>query len=244
MLSRRYFAAALFALFSAPPLAAQTPLNFSVYAGSTPSSGPDDGPGASARFSFDFTTFIVVDSAGNAFLSDPANHTIRRISAAGAVTTFAGLEGASGSSDGKGGLARFKSPTGVALDASGNLFVADSGNYTIRKITAAGVVTTLAGTPGVTGSADGTGAAAQFGSIFGIEVDAAGNIYATDGSNNTIRKITAAGVVTTLAGQVGVCSLINATGTAATFCLPSGIALDAWHFLLEGWVSPSARLDM
>src|SRR6185369_14405893 len=118
MQSRRTPVLALFAFAAAMPMAAQTPLNFTVYAGSPASAGVDDGPAASARFAFDYTTYLVVDATGNTFLTDPAAHTIRRISSTGQVTTFAGLEGVSGSADGKGGLARFKSPTGLAIDAS------------------------------------------------------------------------------------------------------------------------------
>ncbi len=217
---------ALAALLAPRIAPAQTPLNFPVYAGSPPSAGYEDGPAAAARFGFDFTGFVVVDAAGNAFITDPANRVIRRISAGGVVTTFAGLEGSPGNVDGTGGNARFGAPGGIALDSSGNFYVADTGASTIRKITAAGVVTTLAGSPGQTGSADGTGAAARFNQPMGVEVDSAGNLFVADFGNNTIRKVTPAGVVTTLAGQVGVCGAVNGTGAGASFCFPSGVAID------------------
>ncbi len=226
MLSRRYSTFVLIALLLALPLAAQTPLNFPVYAGSPPSAGYEDGPGAGARFAFDFTSFIAVDASGNAYLTDPANRTIRRISAGGTVTTFAGLEGSIGNVDGTGGNARFTSPSGIAIDGGGNLYVADAGTNTIRKINPAGVVTTLAGTAGVAGSADGTGTAATFNQPFGVEVDSTGNIFVADGNNNTIRKITPAGVVTTLAGQVGICGAVDGTGAGASFCFPTGLAIN------------------
>ena len=92
----------------------------------------------------------------------PCNHTIRKVTPAGVVTTLAGLAGSSGSADGTGSAARFYHPSGVAVDSAGNVYVADCGNHTIRKVTPAGVVTTLAGLAGNHGSADGTGSAARF----------------------------------------------------------------------------------
>jgi secreted PhoX family phosphatase len=115
---------------------------------------------------------------------------------------LAGDIGGPGNLDGAGAEARFNFPDGVAVDRAGNLYVADTGNSTIRKITAAGVVTTLAGAPGIQGSADGTGADARFASPAGVAVDSAGNLYVADG-NTTLRKVTPAGVVTTLAGTAG-----------------------------------------
>src|SRR6266852_5393087 len=115
--------------------------------------------------------------------------------------TFTTLAGATsiGSADGTGSAARFSFPSGVATDASGNVYVADSYNSTIRQITPAGVVTTLAGLAGITGSADGTGSAARFYFPFGVATDSSGNVYVADTDNSTVRKITPAGVVTTLA---------------------------------------------
>jgi sugar lactone lactonase YvrE len=122
--------------------------------------------------------------------------------------------------------ARFDSPTGVVIDSAGNIYVTDGGNNTIRRVTTAGVVTTLAGTPGVTGSADGTGAAAQFSFPAGVVVDSAGNLYVADFLNHTIRKITPAGVVTTVAGRAAISGSTDATGTAALFGNPTGLAID------------------
>src|ERR1043166_4471402 len=114
-------------------------------------------------------------------------------------TTLAG-QGSIGSADGTGSGARFYNPEGVATDSWGNVYVADRNNHTIRKITPAGAVTTLAGLAGSLGSADGTGSDAQFYYPSGVATDSSGNVYVADSFNYTIRKITPAGVVTTLAG--------------------------------------------
>jgi sugar lactone lactonase YvrE len=183
-----------------------------------------DGTGTAALF--DNPVGIAIDANGNLFVADSGGDTIREVSPLGLVTTIAGLVQQFGDTDGTGSAARFSAPTGVAVDASGNLFVADSGNFIIRKITPAHVVSTFAGTPGVFGSADGTGSAALFSSLNGIAVDDNGNVYVTDG-NNTIRKITSAGVVTTLAGTPKVTGSSNGTGASALFSGPKGIAVDA-----------------
>src|SRR5712692_346156 len=125
-------------------------------------------------------------------------------SPAASLALFAGDMGGPGNVDGTGPAARFNGPQGVAADSAGNVYVADTNNNTIRKITPAGDVTTLAGTAGVTGSTDDTGAKASFNSPSGVAADSAGNVYVADTGNNTIRKITPAGDVTTLAGTAGV----------------------------------------
>jgi serine/threonine-protein kinase len=140
------------------------------------------------------------------------------------VTTLAG-SGAIGATDATGTAASFNSPAGVAVDAAGNVYVADTFNNNIRKITSAGVVTTLAGS-GTVGAVDATGTAASFFNPFGVAVDAAGNVYVGDYNNHKIRKITSAGVVTTLAGS-GTVGAVDATGTAASFYQPAGVAVDA-----------------
>ena len=187
--------------------------------------GSADGTGAAARFNSPFG--VATDASGNVYVADYANNTIRKITPAGVVTTLAGTVGSSRSADGTGSEARFGDPTGVTTDAGGNLYVADANNHTIRKITPAGVVTTLAGTAGTSGSADGTGAAARFSNPNGVATDAGGNLYVADANNRTIRKITPTGVVTTLAGTAGTRGSADGTGAAASFDFPSSVATDA-----------------
>jgi sugar lactone lactonase YvrE len=144
----------------------------------------------------------------------------------GVVTTIAGTAGAPGSLDATGTAATFRSPYGIATDGT-SLFVADSGNSTIRKIDiASGLVSTLTGSAGVSGSTDGTGTAALFQVPCGIATDGT-NLYVADTGNNTIRQVViSTGVVTTLAGSAGVPGSSDGTGTAATFNLPFGVTTD------------------
>jgi hypothetical protein len=196
-----------------------------LFAGDMMGAGTADGTGAAARF--DHTNGVATDSAGNVYVADRFNHTIRKITRAGAVSTLAGTAGVEGSTDGTGAAASFSDLRGVAVDSTGNVYVADSGNNTIRKITLARVVTTLAGTAGVKGSTDGIGAAARLNNPYGLAAHSAGNIYVTDAGNYTIRKITPAGMVTTLAGTAGARGSIDATGAAARFSFPLGVATDS-----------------
>ena len=145
-----------------------------------------DGTGSAAGF--DGTGAMAVDMAGNVYMTEDAG-TIRKITSDGAVTTLAGSYHEFGSMDGRGRRARFsrfEAPNGLAVDAAGNLFVADSN--TIRKVSPAGEVTTLAGTARSRGCVDGTGNAVLFNNPNGVAVDAAGNIYVADTGNNIIRK--------------------------------------------------------
>ena len=138
-----------------------------------------------------------MDKTGNVYVADTLNNTIRKITPNGIVSTLAGLAGNPGSSDGIGVHARFRNPWGVAVDRARNVYVADTSNNTIRKITQAGVVTTLAGRVGESGSMDGIGDKAQFNNPFALAVDNANNVYVADTANNTIRKITSNGMVST-----------------------------------------------
>ncbi|MBI3885015.1 MAG: SMP-30/gluconolactonase/LRE family protein [Opitutae bacterium] len=194
-------------------------------AGSGAARGNADGTGAAARFNFPVA--IAADGAGNLFVADTMNHTVRRVTPAGVVTTFAGSPGSAGTADGMGLTARFNQPTGLAADAAGNVYVADTTNNTIRKISPLGAVTTLAGLAGVSGSADGAGSAALFNHPGGLAVDASGNIFVADTGNSTIRKITPAGLVTTLAGVATVGGLTDGVGSAVFFNQPAALAVDA-----------------
>ncbi len=189
-----------------------------------------DGVGAAARFAN--PKGLAFDSAGNLFVADTQDRIIRRISPDGAVSTFAGQPGQEGHEDGIGASARFAGPHGLAIDAHDNLFVTDEADATIRKITPAAEVSTVAGSAGRTGSLDGIGAAATFDYPLGITIDAADNLYVV--AQSAIRKISRRGVVTTLAGRAG-----EGTGAAAglrgyrdgkianaLFQDPSGIAID------------------
>jgi sugar lactone lactonase YvrE len=195
-----------------------------LLAGAVGGPGSSDGQGVNARFNNPFS--VATDSAGNIYVADNYNETIRKITPTGLVSTLAGTAGLSGATDGTGSGARFAGPAGVAVDSAGNVYVADAGNYTIRKITAAGVTSTFAGTAQQYGSADGTASAARFSFPYGLALDVAGNLYVADTSNQTIRKITPAGAVSTLAGTAGQSGAADGNGSAAKFNFPQGIAVD------------------
>jgi sugar lactone lactonase YvrE len=200
-----------------------TPLVFNPLAGGQ--TGSSDGTGTAAEFNS--PNGLAIDSQGNLYVADTGNYTIRKVSASGVVTTIAGTPGLKGSSDGKGAAALFSSPTGIAVDATGNLYVTDTGNNTVRKIDTTGQTSTIAGTPGVTGSTDNTGSEASFNGLTGIAVDSSGNLYVADSGNDTIRKISPAGAVTTLAGLAGQSGYVDAFGIGARLSNPTGVALDA-----------------
>lgn len=166
---------------------------------------------------------MAADGTGNVYVADYENNLIRKISQAGVVSTLAG-SGAKGADDGLDTAATFNLPEALAVDASGNVYVADNGNNLIRKVTPAGQVSTFAGS-GQPGRGDGTGAAASFSSPFGIAIDANGNLYVADSGNNLIRKITPGGAVTTIAGS-GSRGANDGSGSAASFNTPAGIAVD------------------
>ena len=184
--------------------------------------GATNGTGTAAYFYNPLNT--AVDLQGNVYVADADNHKIRKVTPDGTVTTLAG-SGLPGYADGTGTLAIFQHPSALAVDASGNVFVSDQQNHRIRKITPAGVVTTFAGS-GSAGSGEGTGTGASFNSPIGLAFDATGNLYVADYSNNKIRKITPAGVVTTFAGT-GTAGFSNSTALSSTFRNPMGVAFDA-----------------
>jgi serine/threonine protein kinase, bacterial len=184
--------------------------------------GSADGPGGAARFQL--PSGICIDPAGNLYITDWGNNEIRKITPTGGVTTIAGNL-AAGNNNGTGSAASFDVPAGIGIDAAGNLYVGEYGDDDIRKISPADAVTTIAGNT-ASGYGDGTGSAAQFNQPVGIVADPAGNLYVTDAGNNEIRKITPAGVVTTIAGNT-LHGNSDGIGKAARFYGPSGIAIDA-----------------
>ncbi|HRI80142.1 MAG TPA: NHL repeat-containing protein [Cyclobacteriaceae bacterium] len=181
------------------------------------SAGYVNGLGSNAKFNY--PSGVTVDALGNIYVADTENHSIRKVTSAGSVTTLAG--GTAGNVDGTGANASFNFPQGLVVDPGGNVYVADTENFRIRKITAAGVVTTFAGS--TEGFTDGTGTGAQFTFPTSIAIDASGALYVTDAYK--IRKITSAGVVTTLAGG-STSGFEDGIGTAARFSNPFGVAVD------------------
>jgi sugar lactone lactonase YvrE len=175
----------------------------SVLAGSG-APGSADGTGSEAEFREPVD--VAVDNGFNVYVADRFNNTIRKITPDGVVTTLAGSPGSPGSEDGVGQAALFKYPHGLAIDSATNIYVADRNNHTIRKIAPGAVVTTIAGSPGLSGTADGTNDNARFSGDgpTGVAVDAAGNLYVADLNNYRIRMITPIGpdwVVSTIAGS-------------------------------------------
>lgn len=205
----------------APVISYQTPQTYNAGTAITPlvptntgGAVPTDGAGilTTVASGFNTPTSVAVDLANNVlYVADWNSNQIKKVDlTTKAVTVFAG-SGAPGPINGTGTAATFDNPDAIIRDNTGNLYVSDMDNNMIRKITPAGVVTTLAGN-GTAGSADGTGTAATFYTPRGLGMDAAGNLYVADQANNKIRKITPAGVVTTV---------------ASGFSSPTGVDVDA-----------------
>jgi len=195
----------------------------------------DGGPATAA--SLNFPVAVAVDAAGNLFIADLYNNRIREVSAAGIITTVAG-NGASNAQSGQGAFsgdggpatsAGLNGPFGVAVDAAGDLFISDLYNNRVRKVSASGTITTVAGngTQGFTGDG-GPATAAQIAQPYGIAVDGSGNLFFADFGNTRVRKVSASGTITTVAGN-GTPGFTGdgKTGTAAELNYPKGIALDA-----------------
>ena len=217
---------ALSAVFISHPVLAQNEdekmVIVSTFAGNS-EHGIADGEASAAQFFY--PTGIAIDAAGTLYVVDWGSDRIRKITPKGEVSTLAGSE--EGFADGQGSAARFSHPFGIAIDAEGNLYVADSGNNRIRKITPEGEVSTLAGSGklfAVGSFADGQGNAARFKWPLGIAIDMAGNLYVADTFNNRIRKVTLKGEVSTLAGSEQ--GFSDGQGSTAQFNSPSSIAVD------------------
>lgn len=204
------------------PATDASPYTVSTFAGSG-TEGLVNGNGTSAQFWH--PQGMAADAQGNLFVADQFNHVIRKIATDGTVSTFCG-NGTLGHVDGDAATAEFYSPNSIAIDAQNNLYVTDEGSNIIVKITPAGVATTIAGL-GVAGYANSASPLkAAFSSPKGIAIDAQGNLYIADSGNNRIRKISASGVVSTLAGS-GTAAIYDAVGTDASFNHPSGVAFDS-----------------
>lgn len=225
----------------------------STFAGAAGSSGTADGAGGVARFNY--PTGITVDTYANLFVADTTNNLIRKITPAGTVSTHAGVVGVSGWQDGTGGGALFNQPRGLARDNQGNIYVADTGNSVIRKITPAGAVTTLAGLSTIGGLKDGTGSDAWFNQPRALTVDNTGNIFVADTGNAAIRQITPDGRVTTLVLSAGTSSSSGSTSSGGVTTPPpatgssssgggGGGAPSLWFFAAAGglalwrWLRP------
>ncbi|MFI5136460.1 MAG: NHL repeat-containing protein [Sphingobacteriales bacterium] len=156
--------------------------------------------GTLAPNSFNNPTGVALDGTGNIYVANYLSNNILLVNPSGNVSLFAGADTLFGAKNGPANSATFYFPNSVAVDGTGNIYVSDGVNNLIRKITPGGAVSTLAGS-GFAGAVDSTGTAASFNGPAGLAVDAAGNVYVADSNNNLIRKITPAGVVTTVAGN-------------------------------------------
>lgn len=191
----------------------------SVFAGGS-ASGYSDGSGSSAQFNY--PAGMDVDASGNLIVADRDNNCIRKITPSGVVSTIAGGV-ISGTTDAVGSLAKFSSPNDVTIDASGNVYVADTQNNRIRKISPTGSVTTIAGD--YNGYSNGIGTLALFNQPQSLTVDQSGNLYVVE-ANHAIRKISPANLVTTYAGTI-TAGYVNGSATVARFQYPSGVDVDA-----------------
>ena len=213
---------------SVATLTVMCPYTFVTFAGMAGVSGTNDGVGSAARFWFPHG--IAVDSADNVYITELNGHTIRKLTPAGVVSTVAGTPGISGTNDGPGAAARFNQPWALTVDQQTNIYVADSGNHTIRKIAPDGTVTTLAGKPGVRGYANGTNGNAKFDTPSGVVMNTEGALYVSEYYNQTIRKLMPSStnwVVSTVAGGLySSPSYVDGKGLSVRLAMPGGLAMD------------------
>ncbi len=193
---------------------------FTVLAGGT--KGSEDGAGAAAQFKWPHG--VAVDRAGNVFVGDRGNHVIRKISADGTVSTLAGSADKYGNADGVGAAARFRYPMGLALDAAGNVYVADSSNRAIRKVTPSGAVTTVADSDQLAARAPGPGDPPA--EPLAVAIDKNGNVFVPMRNDYVIRKIAHDHAATTLAGLAGTAGTTDGPAKSVRLYLPRGVAVD------------------
>jgi hypothetical protein len=211
---------------SEPALLAIAPtLRYTLHAGTPGHYGSSDGAPNVARFQG--LGGLVFDAAGNLLVADVGNNAIRRASPSGLVSPVAGLLGPPGFADGPAATARFAGPQGLAVDTAGNIYVADSDNHVIRKISPAGIVSTFAGAAGQPGAVDGPPAQARFRAPQGIALDAGGNLFVADLGNSAVRRVTPAGMVSTFVGALGVPGFLDGAGAAARLSYPNALTMDA-----------------
>jgi hypothetical protein len=200
------------------------------------SGGPGNTDGTNNIARFNSPQGMALNINGTAFVADQKNNIVRQLTPTGTnwvVSTIAGRAGIAGSADGTNGDTRFSAPGALATDGSGNLYLTDTGNDTIRKLTPQGtnwVASTIAGQAGIQGSADGTNQSALFKSPYGIAIDTAGNLYVADAGNATLRKLSPAGTnwaVTTIAGLAGNSGYLDGTDSGARFNEPLGLAVNS-----------------
>lgn len=210
---------------AARPAAQGTPVQWHARVSTMAGDGlPGGSNGNPKRTRFADPFGVALDRQGNLYIADGgSNNILRKIDMNGITSTLAG--GVEGYAEGRGTAAAFNTPSGIALDAAGNLYVADTGNNAIRKVTPDGTVSTLAG-DGLAGDRDGKGAAAQFNGPIGVAVDAAGVVYVADTYNDRIRRIAPDGTVTTIAGGKRA-GLADGAAAQALFDTPTGIAVNA-----------------
>jgi len=228
------FLAALPVMFPGSSSAQPQIYQWSTIAGLSGHGGSADGANSAARFNV--PACFAVDGGGTLYVTDVNNNTIRKLTPDGTnwiTTTIAGKAGILGSADGTNSASRFNQPVGVTLDGSGNLYVTDANNNTIRKLTPDGtnwITTTIAGKAGVLGSADGTNGTAQFSFPTGIVLDGGGNLLVADQDNGTIRKLTPDGtnwVSSTIAGKAMALGSVDGTNSAARFTSPLCLTIDS-----------------
>jgi hypothetical protein len=188
---------------------------------------------------------LAVDGSDNIYVADSSSSSIRKMTPIGSVTTLAGSAGQQGARDGKGSAARFKWPVGLVVTSGGTVYVSDVGNHNIRKITPAGVVSTLAGSASILddrgapkgGYADGIGLAARFNRPSGMALDQLGNLLVADEANHVIRRVTPTGIVKTLAGAPERAGGADGIGAAAQFSGPEAVAMDSFGsiYVIDGF---------